>query len=195
MNRNVFRLAAILLAAATVSPLACEIPDGVDLAAADRDRMAGFEASRVEGLGAALLSDSQSERHALSALFATAGAPLDTIPDGKYRCRTMKLGGILPLTAYDFFGCRITEDGTRIEKTSGSQRFSGDLVPTAQAMFYRGALSYNDDPALAYGEDPERNQVGCLYQAGNGSYRLELPSPLFESVHDVIELIPVAQGD
>jgi len=49
------------------------------------------------------MGDSAADRAALSALFAPGGEALAAIPDGKYRCRTLKLGGLLPLTVYDYF--------------------------------------------------------------------------------------------
>ena len=113
------------------------------------------------------------------------------MPAGDYRCRTIKMGGGVPLTVYGFFACEVDEaaDGYQaILKTSGSQRFSGTLTPSAGGLFYLGALNYADEDPIAYGVNAERDQVGCLYRSGD-SYVLELPSPQFESVHDVIELV------
>ena len=189
------RVAAACLAAFValpmVAPLACAVPEGAGLSKADSTRMNQFEAARVRGLGEALLGTESRDRALVSALFAPGIEPIDTLPDGNYRCRTIKLGGILPLTAYTDFSCRISDGGTVIEKTSGSQRFTGTLTPSGDALFFQGALHYNDDPAGRYGADPEMDQVGCLYKVKDQAiYRLEKPYPLFESTHDVIELIP-----
>lgn len=182
---------AAIMALPVVSPLACAVPDGAALSEADTTRMSQFEASRTRGLAEALLGADERERAIVATLFAPGTEPIDTIPDGNYRCRTIKLGGILPLVTYNYFACRIGENGTRIEKTSGSQRFTGSFTPSGDASFYQGALHYNNDPALAYGDDPEMDQVGCLHKvSGQTVYRLEMPYPLFESTHDVIELIP-----
>lgn len=182
---------AALLALPMVAPLACAVPETAELTKPDSNRMSQFEPSRVRGLGEALLSTDADARAILSALFAPGTEPIDTIPDGNYRCRTIKLGGILPLTAYGYFACRISADGTTIEKTSGSQRFTGSLAPSGDALFYQGALHYNDDPAGSYGANPDMDQVGCLYKVKDQAvYRLEKPYPLYESTHDVIELIP-----
>ncbi len=195
MHSFAFRLTlaslAAFLALPMVAPLACRVPKGIELSEADRTRMSQFEPSRIRALGEAMLGQEARERAIVSALFAPGTEPIDTIPDGDYRCRTIKMGGLLPLTTYNFFACRISEDGTKIEKTSGSQRFTGTLTPSFGALFYQGALHYNDDPALAYGENDDMNQVGCLYKVKDaGSYRLENPFPLYESTHDVIELVP-----
>ena len=183
---------AALLAMPLVMPLACEVPAGAAIDQLDGDRMTGFETARIRGLGEALLSDSAEERAIASALYAPGDSPISTIPDGAYRCRTIKLGGLLPLTAYGYFDCEISGDGTVIEKLTGSQRFKGDLLPSDGGLFYWGALHYGDEEPFAYGADPERNQVGCLYKVDSKPvrYRLEMPFPLFESTHDVIELVP-----
>jgi hypothetical protein len=182
---------AAILAMPMVAPLACRVPRDVSLSAPDTERMKGFDAARTRGLAEALLADDAGEREVVSGLFSARVETFDTIPDGSYRCRTIKLGGLLPLVVYDYFSCEISLNGTQIDKVSGSQRFSGSLAPTNGGLFYRGALHYNDDPALAYGAEPDRDQVGCLYRvAGTELYRLEMPFPLRESTHDVIELLP-----
>jgi len=143
------------------------------------------------GLGRALLAGSPADRQALSALFAAGQAPADPLPDGDYRCRVLKLGGLLPLTVYGYFDCTVSAGA--IEKLTGSQRFSGTLTPASDGGFlYAGALHYGDEAPIAYGADAERDQVGCLYRVGGDGerYRLELPSPHFESVHDIVELVP-----
>lgn len=194
MRHFSFRLLAASMAAfialPVVAPLACRVPKAIEITQPDRERMSQFDSSRVRALGEALLSTNANDRAILSALFTPAVEAIETMPDGDYRCRTVKLGGLLPLTPYGYFACRVSEEGTRIEKTSGSQRFTGTLTPTPGALFYHGALHYNDDPALAYGDDPDMNQVGCVYKIEYlDIYRLELPHPLYESSHDVIELI------
>ena len=194
--RSIRMLALAMAGLLALQPLAagaCDVPDDVTVSEADSDRMFDFFRARSQGLAEALLSPSADDRALVASLFATGDRYIDAIPDGDYRCRTIKLGGLLPLTAYDYFDCTISKGGTRIEKTTGSQRFSGILRPAGQAVFYRGALHYGDERPMAYDADPERNQVGCIYRvSGTGPevYRLELPLPLFESTHDVIELVP-----
>ncbi len=197
MSRHTLRatafFAAALLALQPLAAAACAIPQGVDLSATDEDRMAEFWQSRSQGLAEALVAPSYNDRATLHGLFAQGDRYIDAIPDGNYRCRTVKLGGILPLTVYGYFACTISEGGTRIDKTTGSQRFSGTLTSAKTAVFYQGALHYGDEEPIAYGMDSERDQVGCIYRVRDDEttrYRLELPSPHFESTHDVIELVP-----
>jgi hypothetical protein len=192
MNR---KLAAFALVATLGTPIAasfaCQMPEGIDLTAADAERMDQFDTARSRGMAEAMLGTIEEERAAVAALFASGVEAIEAIPDGDYRCRTIKMGGISPLVVYGYFACEISEDGAHIEKTSGSQRFNGSLMPTDGGLFYQGAQHYNDDPLRRYGEDEEFNQVGCLYRVASQSvYRLELPYPVHESTHDVIELIP-----
>lgn len=190
-TRLVAACLASLIALPVVSPLACAVPEGAQLSKEDSARMSQFDAARARGLGEALLGTEGDERALVSALFAPGVEPIDTIADGNYRCRTIKLGGILPLVTYNYFACRISDNGKMIEKTSGSQRFTGTLTSSGDALFYQGTLHYNDDPVGTYGANPKMNQVGCLYKVKDQAvYRLENPYPLFESTHDVIELIP-----
>lgn len=184
---------AMLVALPAIAPLACAVPDLAAISPFDADRMNGLENARTRGLAEALLSESAPDRELVSHLFAPGIAPQAPLPDGDYRCRTIKLGGLLPLTAYSFFDCRISGNGTKIEKLTGSQRFSGELLASqASGRFYRGALHYGDENPRPYREDGDRSQVGCLYRIEGKPvrYRLELPFPRFESTHDVIELVP-----
>ncbi|ODT80753.1 MAG: hypothetical protein ABS76_14895 [Pelagibacterium sp. SCN 64-44] len=194
MPRPKPRLAALLLV--FLVPLlpawACEAPADADLSAFDKNRMAGFDLSRDRGLAEAMLADSADDRAVITGLFHGGEAAIEAIPDGSYRCRTIKMGGLLPLVVYGYFDCAISGGGTLIEKRSGSQRFTGALTPVDGALFYAGALHYGDEKPIAYGVDAERDQVGCLYRVAGETerYRLEMPAPLRESTHDVIELVP-----
>lgn len=183
-------LALLMIQPALAQVQPCGAPaDAVN--ASDEERLAGIVKSRTRGLAAALLADRAADRVTISALYTPGFTPTSSLPDGDYQCRTIKLGGMLPAVVYDYFSCRIGEEGSSIAKTSGSQRFSGSLTPSNGGFFYRGALHFGDEQPVLYGSDGERNQVGCLYQlAGEDQrYLLELPSPMFESLHDVVELV------
>lgn len=191
LRRMAIALVAFAALPASVS-WACMVPDTAPIDQFDGDRMTGFDAARTRGLGEALLSDSAGDRSIVSALFAPGETPISTLPDGDYRCRTIKLGGLLPLTAYGFFDCAVSDNGATIEKLTGSHRFKGQLVASDGGLFYWGALHYGDEQPMAYGAEAESNQVGCLVRVSGKPvrYRLELPFPRFESTHDVIELVP-----
>ncbi len=185
-------------AGGAVGETACTIPKKMDVSARDTGRLARLEISRSKGLAAALVAENSGERAVVSELFANDFAPIkdgDALIGG-YKCRTIKMGGILPLTVYGWFACEINvEEGTlTIAKTSGSQRFFGLLFAAGNGLAYRGALHYGYETGFKYyGDDEKRDQVGCLsaLDARGQHLVLELPEPYYESEHDVIEMVRV----
>lgn len=168
--------------------------------ATDRVRLGSVAAAWEEGLAAA--------RQAAPAEVAAGGALFDPRvvlpnampPAGTYRCRIVKLGakspGLLAYVAYPGFACRVSagDRERRIAKLTGSQRFVGVLRPARddRAMFL-GTLRYGDEArALPYGRDRQRDMAGWVERIGDKRWRLALPYPAFESVVDVVELVPAA---
>ncbi|HHB82273.1 MAG TPA: DUF4893 domain-containing protein, partial [Devosia sp.] len=171
------------------------IPDGFKLQASDVLRLSRLEISRSMGLAAALEMEDAGERKTISDLFDSEFTAIEQSRGliGNYQCRTIKLGGVLPGVVYGWVDCEIfPEDAALvIRKTSGSQRFLGVLKQGGNGVVYRGALSYGYEDVMGfYGENRERDQVGCISALGSemDHFVLELPQPKFESVHDVIEL-------
>ncbi|ESR26369.1 DUF4893 domain-containing protein [Lutibaculum baratangense] len=111
---------------------------------------------------------------------------------GDWRCRTIKIGGNLPLVAYGFFDCRIERvtGGLSLQKLSGSQRTSGRLVSLDGSRWgYVGADHYAREDPIAYDANSERNTVGILSRVGRDRLWLGMPEPQFESDFDVLELV------
>lgn len=194
------RLGLVLALAALPAPVLaegvvpCAAPEGV-LSERDAARLAGLEWSRLRGLAAALAEPDGEARQTVAGLYTNGLTPAGDLPEGDYHCRTIKLGGISPLVVYQFFDCTIEAvegGGYAIVKETGSQRFTGELTASGDGYFYRGALHYADEGPVAYNGATERDQIGCLYKVSpdGDSYILELPSPLLESFHDVIVLLP-----
>jgi hypothetical protein len=204
MTKRYFtRYAAALMAALALSGPAlaqndiCPLPEVLELNGDDISRLENLGTSRIIGLGSAMRSEYAADRAVVAELFEPGIAPVDPeLLAGDYRCRTIKMGGILPLVVYQWFRCEIreTEEGWTIDKVTGSQNFSGILIPgEGTGVVYRGASTYGyEDASRAYGDDPEHDQVGCLSAVtkGNRHFMLELPFPRLESYHDVIELRP-----
>ncbi len=123
-------------------------------------------------------------------------------PPGLYRCRTIKLGarspGMLTYVDYPAFACRIGPAGAGnsmdFTKTGGSQRPVGRLFPdTARRMVFLGTLQLADERGvLRYGHDGERDLAGTVERIGPRRWRLILPFPRFESLLDVIEIVPAS---
>lgn len=150
--------------------------------------MAALPAARAGGGGAAIAADPD--------LFDPDRALRGAMPPvGPYRCRTLKLGsqgaGGPGFVAYDWFRCRVGEDGSFV-KIDGSQRPVGELYPdtTGRAVFL-GTLSLGDERrVLRYGRDRQRDMVGAVERIGEARWRVVLPYPRFESLLDLIELVP-----
>jgi len=121
-------------------------------------------------------------------------------PPGDYRCRWIKLGsaapGVAPYTAYPAVRCRIAVVGKlmRLRLLDGAQRPHGFVFPDQAARdVFLGTLELgNETRPLAYGRDPRRDMAGYLQRIGDKRWRLALPQPHFESLFDVIELVPAA---
>lgn len=181
-------------------PLASGPPDWRNIATeGDRKRLREWRTAWVEALRKA-----QAGGH--GAVVAREGAllqpdaalPWQAPPSTDYHCRVIKIGakssGGLNYVAYPAFACRIRAEGglTSFAKLSGSQRPIGHLLPdTGNRMTFLGTLQLGDENrALRYGEDRERDMAGFLERIGERRWRLVLPYPNFESTIDVLELTP-----
>ena len=167
--------------------------------ATDRSRLRGWRtawmtalaAVRADGRGAAIDADP-------TLYDPDRSLPEPAPPAGSYRCRTVKLGrqGAAGLTyvAYGWFACRIDEGGAidRLEKLTGSQRLTGSLFEDTDARsMFLGTLVLGDERrGLAYGRDTQRDMAGFIERIGERRWRLVLPYPHYESMIDVMEIVP-----
>ncbi|MGA1800277.1 DUF4893 domain-containing protein [Sphingomonas sp. 4RDLI-65] len=125
-------------------------------------------------------------------------------PSGSYRCRTFKLGargGIGPTFASSgWFACRIGgadpnssgDSVVSLVKLDGSQRPVGRIFAdtNARAVFL-GTMELGDEKRpMRYGRDANRDMAGLIERIGTRRWRVVLPYPRFESVLDVVELVP-----
>jgi len=165
---------------------------------ADRARIRNWRRTWMEGLRAG--------RRNHAAEIAREGALLDPdaaqlhpgLPAGAYRCRTIKLGsadgGGPAYVAYPEFRCRVAGEGAllHLDKLTGSQRPHGHLYAEGpRRMIFLGSLQLGDErQVLPYGSDPRRDMAGILERIGERRWRLVFPRPAFESVIDVVELVP-----
>ena len=155
--------------------------------------VAGLAAARGDGHGADM---------AREGALLTPDAALDdaSIPPGLYRCRVFKLGaqgqGGLSYVAYPPFQCSVSGEGAsrRFEKLTGSQRPLGRLFDAdLRRKIFLGTLMLGDEHTpVDYGRDAERDMVGTIERIGAQRWRLVLPYPRFESLIDVVELVPAS---
>ncbi len=119
-------------------------------------------------------------------------------PNGFYRCRTIKMGakseGMLDFVSYPPFDCRVRMENGLLSfaKLTGSQRPLGLLLPdNSRRMVFLGTLQLGDESrALQYGRDRERDMAAVVERYGDQRWRIIFPYPHFESIVDVIELVP-----
>jgi hypothetical protein len=165
----------------------------------DRERLRDWRDTFVSALKAAHAAGHAQAIAAEGALLepdAALAAP--AIPNGDYRCRTIKLGakspGLLDYVSYPAFTCRVGQQGARqtLTKVSGSQRQVGLILPAdALRQVFLGTLVLGDETrALQYGRDEERNVAGFIERIGPARWRMLMPKPHFESQMDVLELVP-----
>lgn len=186
---------AMLLALAT--PLAAEAAPNWRRVATedDRERLRGWRRAWIAALASAQAGGAGAEIAADRALFdpdadLRGGAP----EPGRYRCRTIKVGsrGVgLPYLAYPYFTCRVEADGTFV-KVDGSQRPVGRIYPGARGpAVFLGTLSLGDEKlAIPYGRDRQRDLAARVERIGPERWRMVFPYPHYESLLDVIELVP-----
>lgn len=206
------RILVLLLTAALV---ACA-PDEVGSAAAtpavanwhnvatssDRERLRNWRDAWTEGLEAARAGN--AAEIAAEGVLLDPDAALAAVapPPGDYRCRTLKIGtrtgGPLKYVPYPAFKCRIEPAGPErtmgFTKLTGSQRPMGRLFPDRERrMVFLGTIQLGDEQGIMrYGRDTDRDMVALLERIGDRRWRLVFPYPHFESVVDVIELIPAS---
>lgn len=164
----------------------------------DRQRLRNWRRSFSEGLRQARAAGHAEAIAREGALLQPDAALGGTISNGDYRCRVIKLGagaaGSLPFIGYPSFACRIAQSGRlqAFTKLSGSQRQVGYIFPHDQLrQVFLGTLVFGDEQrAIPYGADEDRDLAGFVERVGPRQYRLLLPAPRFESLIDVIELVP-----
>lgn len=167
----------------------------------DMDRIRAWRTAFVRAL-----DDARARGNAAN--IAREGALLD--PDaalggpppapGEYRCRVIKLGakssGMPSYTVYQNFACTVSDEGEvmSFSKTSGSQRPVGLIFPgDEKRQIFLGTMMLGDETrAMDYGRDTTRDMAGAIERIGANRWRLILPYPNWESVMDVIELVPQA---
>jgi hypothetical protein len=168
----------------------------------DRERLREWRTAWKRGLERARAAGHSAAIDAEGALLdPDAALPTVAPPGGDWHCRVIKIGGktegMLDYVPYPAFVCRIgpADEGEGVlsfVKLTGSQRPVGRLFPeNDRRMVFLGTLQLGDEQAvLRYGHDRERAVAGWLERIGERRWRLVFPYPAFESVIDVLELVP-----
>jgi hypothetical protein len=167
---------------------------------ADRVRIREWRTAFNEALTQARASGHAGDVAAEGVLLdPDAGSAGPPPPPGDYSCRVIKLGSKgsvgLGFVAYPRFACRIETEGalSSFRKLTGSQRPVGVILDGGSGgkPIFLGTLMLGDEKTvLDYGRDPDRDLAGAFERLSARRWRLLLPYPRFESVMDVIELVP-----
>lgn len=203
--RAVSFTALLLTACAGADRVAVAAPAGPDwrrvATPADRARLRAWRTAFVSGIQQARASGHGADVAREGRLLEPDAGRPERPPSGDYRCRTIKLGSQtaagLAYVAYPAFGCRIDQEGSlaSFRKMTGSQRPVGVILGGAQRQVFLGTLVLGDETrALDYGRDRDRNMIGSIEAVGPNRWRLILPYPRYESVMDVIELVPAQRS-
>lgn len=183
------------------SPTAADETDWRRVATdADRDRVRRWRDAWTSALPAARRADAKAVAAEAGLFDPDRALPDPAPPAGRYRCRVFKLGaarpGGLDFVAYPYFACRVGDEGDvrSLFKETGSQRPVGLLLKDSPTrMVFVGTLVLGDEQrALDYGQDADRDMIGLFERVGERRWRLSLPWPRFESQLDVVELVPAA---
>ncbi|MBX9880753.1 MAG: DUF4893 domain-containing protein [Sphingomonas sp.] len=194
------RRAALGLALVGGLLLAASVPRWDQLITdADRDRLRSAHNAWVEAL-ARVRPANAATLDAEGALFDADRAFEDGAlpPAGAYRCRVFKLGAngtaMAEFTTYPAARCAVTGQGDArgFAKLDGEQRPAGTLYAREPARgVFLGALELGmEQRPMDYGTDAKRDLAGFVERVGERRWRVVLPYPRFESILDVIELVP-----
>lgn len=165
----------------------------------DRERVRGWYSAWREAHASVAAGGYTAQAAREGALLrADAALPNPHLPAGDYRCRVIKLGSkndsSLTYIAYPFFKCRVRpEEGIfSFEKVTGSQRPVGLIFDdNDRRQIFLGTEVLGDERgAMDYGVDKNRDRVALVERIGPNRWRLVFPYPAFESIVDVMEVVP-----
>ena len=169
---------------------------------ADRSRLRGWRQSWIDALVQVPGGREASPIAADPALFDPDRAlPGAAPPPGTYSCRVFKLGAngtaMRAVTTYPAIGCAVTAEAgvPSIRATTGAQRPIGLIFPDgpSRAVFLGTMILGDETSPLVYGQDASRDMAGYIERIGPKRWRLVLPRPRFESILDVVEIVPASK--
>ncbi len=161
------------------------------ITASDSQRLEKYDETRKAALAEAKAGGAAEDVAVLDKLIAKEPIAFgDFDMTGRWQCRTIKVGGLVPVVIYGWFRCRVTDDGSgwMLEKTSGSQRTRGRFFTDSDTrLTYLGSFYVAGETPQKYGSGPEKDQVGYTFRTGTNEWRIEFPAPHYESKLDILE--------
>lgn len=165
----------------------------------DRRRLREWRTAFVAALDEARSAGRAAEVARHGKLAEPDAGRYEKIPPGRYECRTLKLGATTPgetaYKLYPFQPCAIANEGdvSSFALLTGVQRPTGLIFNSGDGrQIFLGTMMLGDEKrALDYGRDMDRDMAGAIEKLDDGRWRLVLPYPHFESMLDIVEIIPV----
>jgi hypothetical protein len=166
----------------------------------DLGRLRNWRVAFLKGLDEAKASG-QGAKIAREGALLVPDAGLDNVAldSGRYHCRVIKLGsvatGVATFTPYPPFDCLVNDEGevSSFAKVGGAQRPVGLMFDDGDRKVFLGTMMFGDETRpLEYGRDAARDMAGAVQRIGDKRWRMILPYPRFESVMDVVELVPAS---
>ncbi len=158
---------------------------------ADAARLDAYEAISAKALEEARAGSAPEDIAVLGEIIARPALSFSDFDlTGEWQCRTIKAGGISPLVIYDWFRCRVSDDGSGwvLEKVSGSQRTQGRFFTDGdERLIYLGSYFVAGDEPPPYGAGPESDQAGYAFRDSEAQWHIAFPAPARESKLDILE--------
>jgi Domain of unknown function (DUF4893) len=183
----------------SVSRTAVEADWHKTVTSADMNRLRDWRTAFTKAIDKASASGN-AESIAREGVLLQPDAALDSAPlfAGSYRCRVIKIGGkakgAQDYVVYPPTPCAVTQEEELLgfAKSGGTQRPVGLFFPgDSKRMIFLGTMVLGDERRpLEYGRDSMRDMAGALERVGERRWRIILPYPRFESMLDVIEIVP-----
>ena len=165
----------------------------------DEKRLRDWRSDFIAALAAARRAGHGAEIDREGALLQPdAALPGGTLANGVYRCRLVRVGakaaGDRDYAASGPLTCRVSQDG-RLQALfvlGGVQRQVGLVFPgdAVRQVFLGTLMLPGESRAMQYGADENRDVAGYVERIGPDRWRLIIPAPHFDSLLDVVELVP-----
>lgn len=164
----------------------------------DRERLRGWRDTWLAAIAKARKGGRGADIDRMGVLADPDRALTEPLPPvGAYRCTVYKIGAagtaVADFTAFEPSDCEITATGTlrTLKKSGGVQRPNGLLYPDNARAVFLGTMVYGDEVRpFHYGQDTLRDIAGYVERIGDRRWRLVVPAPRFESMLDIVEIVP-----
>ena len=177
-----------------------QLSDATKIRADDARRLNDLDTSAGAALRQAFAGGKPEDIAEVTKALSEPALPADdalTALPGEWSCKTIKLGGNLPLTVYSEFRCRVSESG-EFEKLTGSQRTKGTLHLDGENLVYLGTGFVSGETPVPYADLPEdadpqatpqlMPEVGVVEMTSSDHARILFPDPYLESRMDLLVL-------